>query len=685
MNWFRIGYNIVICFIFVGVTVPALGALELSDEELVERVLEVGDAIDYPDADTVTIFTDTTITIEIGAWDIQQSHTCIKLLTDNAVRSHSSITSGLSENHTEHSFDSVRIIHPDGSITNLPTDHTVITPTPSYGIYQKGKRIVLPLPTLEVGDALEVKTTRKQCWLNCMIAPEMREQGNLQNYWQYFGWFNPRAHGYVLEKRLTILTPRSLPLQFKAYNGGVQAGMYIDDPQYFRYVFEAHELEQISELEPHTRNRGDFDPYIKITSIPDWESKSVWYYWATKPQREPTPEMIHQVEELTEDCESDDEIILTLSNWLGDHIRYGSAFWDAIPEGYVGHPAGMTFRDRLGVCKDIALLFATMLDVVGIESYVALTAVNNPMDIFPDESVNHAITILKSSDGSYIAYDPTNTTFTPVQMHVLEQEQGYIAAVESGDPIRRTRIQSYTDHSIVLDAETHLDLNGTARCSLTYHLTGFPDGHIRSYLRRHNRNEIQQYFEEWVKYIAPQAELTRYAFSDPRDYTRDSTVELTCTIPFYGIPTGSGLLVVPPSSRYPIPQGSMRDPLYYTELEKRTTEMNVGATWQVILSEKILLPNEYSLQDPTIETNFEDERSAFRYHRFFVPEERRIQLEEQVIIKRKIITPETYPTFRKGATEAIRLMDTPLLIKENQLDTTTPSTSESEQGATNHE
>ena len=170
-------------------------------------------------------------------------------------------------------------------------------------------------------------------------------------------------------------------------------------------------------------------PPTRRTSCPRWCSptsragreKSRWFYHVNEDRDifEADEAIKREVQAITKDCRSDSCKFYTLLHWVAQNIRY-SGISMGEGEGYTLHPGTMTFRDRAGVCKDIAGMLVTMLRAAGFTTYPVMTMAGARVERIPADQFNHCVVAVKKPDGSFLMLDPT---WSPFNTEALEQRR----------------------------------------------------------------------------------------------------------------------------------------------------------------------------------------------------------------------------------------------------------------------
>jgi tetratricopeptide (TPR) repeat protein len=193
---------------------------------------------------------------------------------------------------------------------------------------------------------------------------------------------------------------------------------------------------------------------FQLTTMFSWQQVADWYRALLARQATTSPAMEAQIESLSEQANSLDEI----GAMVADKIRYVGLEFGV--NAYVPYPSAEVFKRRFGDCKDKSLLMITLLRMVGVEAYLAVVRtsprgiVENPL---PSISLfDHAIVYLP---GRELWFDPTarfmGLTDPPWQ------DQGAQALIMSEQPrITTTPIMPATSNQA--QVQVQLTLEGTS-------------------------------------------------------------------------------------------------------------------------------------------------------------------------------------------------------------------------------
>jgi hypothetical protein len=116
----------------------------------------------------------------------------------------------------------------------------------------------------------------------------------------------------------------------------------------------------------------DIGELLSISTIPDWNYISKWYYDISYTKSKPDIEVIELVNELLKGKEELSQIqkARIFYNYIEQNIRYSSVPFRQ--SATVPQKASEVLITRIGDCKDLAVLFTSMCNAVGINAGIVL-------------------------------------------------------------------------------------------------------------------------------------------------------------------------------------------------------------------------------------------------------------------------------------------------------------------------
>jgi hypothetical protein len=308
---------------------------------------------------------------------------------------------------------------------------------------------------------------------------QVRRSDVLQDVWD----FQERVPVHTARYMLTL--PRGWEFQERWANWSKVASSTAD----LRTVWELHDLPAVKD-EPSMPAWSAVAGRMAINVIPgrpelkgrqrsSWADVGTWYYGLSSPQGASSPLLGAKVKELTATSPDTWTKMKAIAAFAQRSVRYVAI--EVGIGGYQPHSAPDILANSYGDCKDKANLVRTMLQQVGVESYMVLTHSSRGV-VAPDFptmfSFNHAILAIRMPDsvprdkavatlehpklGRLLIFDPTSS-LTPLGSlpGYLQGGRGLLvlssggelidfpAAPPSGNLIQRSAKFSLTDQGAI--------------------------------------------------------------------------------------------------------------------------------------------------------------------------------------------------------------------------------------------
>ena len=155
-------------------------------------------------------------------------------------------------------------------------------------------------------------------------------------------------------------------LQYKVYNGELKVThTAAEEEGRTLYTFERKDIMPLKR-EPRALANNDIQTKLLLSTSPDWQAKSRWFFGVNESYGSfnPTPAVQKKVNELLRGAKDEMDSISRLTHWVADNIRYaGISMGEG--EGFTLHNQEMNMTDRCGVCKDKASTLIGFLRAAG--------------------------------------------------------------------------------------------------------------------------------------------------------------------------------------------------------------------------------------------------------------------------------------------------------------------------------
>ncbi len=460
---------------------------------------------------------------------------------------------------------------------------------------------------------------------------------------------------------VNVLTKKNL--QFAVYNDTTSLeheSVVQGDRTLFRFC--RHDIMPLKH-EPSALADNDMQCKLLLSTAPNWESKSIWFYGVNEDYGsfKTTPEVSAKVREILQGATSELDSISRLTHWVADNIRYcGISMGEG--EGYTLHNAEMNFTDRCGVCKDKAGMLVTMLRAAGFKSYAAMTMAGERIDRIPADQFNHSVCVVQRRDGRYELLDPTWVPNVRELWSSAEQQQGYLMGLPQGADMMVTPVSPAENHYLRITGESTIKKDGTLKGTFTVTAEGQSDAAVRRVFSA-RQSEWDANLELELLRIDPRAEIKKVTHTD-NDHYLEQPVSITYqyTIPDYAIVDGDQLVFIPLLARNLFSRAQSH--LYFdTTVTTRTQPFQDRCSRLVEIRETITLPEEYASMDyrAAIEGVVSP---AVNYGCGFQLDGKTLTFGESAMYNKRLYDAADWPAFRQAVRNQKVVAATPVILKK---------------------
>jgi hypothetical protein len=633
-----------------------LAGPELLAPEDAVSMLSGADASPYEGAERLVIFDHTEAEVEDSGLSHVYTHRLIKVLEFGGARALRALRFNYDPASNMIEIRAVRIHRADSTFQDVDPEHAVDVTAPASGIYWGARMLVLALPPLEPDDGVEIITYKKGFQIAYLDEAEAASSEGGSGSGEEERYVPPmRGHFYdvvifqgdlpMLEKRYTVHMPESKPLQYSLYNGEVMSSLRFGEGELV-YSFWKENVPAVDH-ESRMPDLTDVVPKVVMATVPDWPEKSRWFFETNEWVFASNPEIAEMVKEITAGLDTDDEKIAALVHWVAQNIRY-SGLNMGEGEGYTIHPGKMTFRDRCGVCKDIAGMLVTMLRAAGYETYAAMTMAGARVEEIPADQFNHCVVALVEEDGEYLMLDPTWAPWNRPTWSRWEGEQHYVIGSPEGEDLCAIRPFKPEENLLVIRSEARILADGTLEGEFEMRGKGISDGRIRGVAAYSAERYVRRYLEGWLEGISSRAELVDFSLSDHRDFTRDAVMNLVYRVPRFADLIEDDLIFRSPALVLVKDNSRLARILGMPDDDERHYPVFMWAPQRVEITESVLLPRDYEVEEPE---DWEKEEALASGSLIWTPEGHRLDLEAHITLDRRLIPREDYAAVRDVAVE----------------------------------
>ena len=623
-------------------------------EDLQKVLAAAGSAKDFPGAAYLVAFDRTAVRVEDSGLSHVDKEVFYKVLTVDGAKDLQSLTFGYDPLSAFVEVKEMKLIRAAGKVETVPLSAVRDYPAPARAIYWGAREIVIPAGRLEPGDGVWVKTYQKGFTYALLAADAPDERyvppmkGHFYDIVPFYSSFPVKVKSY----RVTM--PATKKVQFEMYNGQARHYVHLQGEQ-TEYFWEVQDILPFK-VEADMVDLSDVAPKLLISTSPDWQAKSLWFYKVNEDYGafEFDDEIKAKVDEIVRGSRDDWEKISRLTHWVAEEIRY-SGISMGPGEGYTLHKGTMNFRDRCGVCKDKAGMLITMLRAAGFESYPAMTMAGSRIDRIPADQFNHSVTLVKV-DNKYHLLDPTWVPGVRELWSSAEQQQEYLMGVPEGADLMSTPLSPPEKHYIRYRLNSALSADGGLTGSVDVTAEGQSDSGLRRIFARFPRHMWPNVLQREFFGLHPDARVSNLVFPDPDDISKPMHIAFRVTIPGY-MKKGVGRVWVRPLSAFLPFQGVLAFLRLNTGLTERKYPFRLRSSQQVEISETMDIRGfGQPLQPPVLQPV---SGSGADFSAKVGKRGGRLSLQAKLDLKKRICQPEDWDSVRRSVLEFKKFMETP--------------------------
>lgn len=621
-------------------------------------IKKAGCSNDFPNADLLMIFDSTDVDVQKSGLSYVNTHTLYKVLTTSGAKKLNIIKFGYDPLSAYIDIKGVTVYRKDGTIDKIDVSEVYDYPAPARMIYWGASEKMVEVGRLEPGDAVEVFMFKKG-YTYALLFDDEDEQYIPPMRGHYYDIVPFWSSDPLLIKYYSVAVPEEKLIQYRFYNGEAESSVLLEGDK-IRYTFIKKDIMPIPH-ESHMVDMSDVAPKLLISTSPNWEAKSLWFYGVNEDYGSfnSTPEIHKKVDEILADADNEMDSITLLTHWVADEIRY-SGISMGPGEGYTLHSGDMNFTDRCGVCKDKAGMLITMLRAAGFESYPAMTMAGSRIDYIPADQFNHSVTVVKLKNGKYKLLDPTWVPFLRELWSSAEQQQNYLMGIPEGADLMETPLSPPENHFFRITGNSEISEDGTLSGEFLLTAEGQSDAAIRRMFTSNYKSEWEKSVEKELLSISPQARIIKMDFGEPYKYLESNiNIKVVYEIPDYAIVTDDEIIFIPLVAANLFKRGMSH--LYFSSKpEERKYGFRDRCSRLVELNETVKLPASGKLIPFEFEEKTGDEVASFESS--ITLNEDKYSFSEKVILSKRVYEAEDWNSFSKVVESQKRFATSPVII-----------------------
>lgn len=637
------------------------------------RLDEAGAAADHPGADWLIVLDASVNRITADGVAYVDLYQLTKILTEQGASTRSALEWGYDPRSSFVKIAEVNVLR-DGARIPVPIADVKDLPAPQSAIYWSDRIKVLQLPRLKPGDGVEVLSMRKGYNYALLAeggagtagaaaggAPSPRyadawnriRTGEDDRYippmaGEYFDIVLMQAEVPIVEKSYTLVLPAAKRLQSREYNGPIYTRTSYD-PDSTTTTWWVKDM-PARPVEPRQPDEPDLSPKVVMTTAPDWEAKSKWFFDVNRNQFEVTDEIRAHVDRvlasagLTRKSEPM-KVAKALNHWVAQNIRYsGQTMGEG--EGFTLHPSDMLMEYRSGVCKDIASMSITLLRAAGLDTYPAMTMAGSRIEDIPADQFNHCVVAWEQAPGKFVMLDPTWVPFNNDVWSKLETEQQYLVGHPQGVDLQEIRYSPPEESPMTVTHDAEMTADGTLSGRIRIEGRGASDSRLRRIVYQHRKRELHATVAAMLAPLSSAVRIVRVDHRREDDFTGDMWLEVVYEAPGFALPVGDALeFTAPAATAFKDHPVIFRAGSVNWEPERKT-DVFLYYTQRFEVDERLRLPAGYQLEEPPDPVKVDATWASFESTVENGP--RALRLHATTDVKRRQIPPDGYPDLVKA-------------------------------------
>jgi len=604
----------------------------------------------YPGVDSVVVSDDTRVEVEPSGLAHVRRTQVVKALTEAGAAELGVWRTDYDPASSWAEVKSAAVHRADGAVEGVSPEAVLDLPQPQEMIYWGPRMKLTPFPKLWPGDAIEIATYSKG-FVIAYLGDEPPPQGPEERYippmrGHYYDVVLFQGDRPIVRKSYTLVVPKDKPVNARVFHGELGSSFGFDD-SHLTYTWWKEKVPAVAR-EPRMVEDTDALPKLVLATVPDWPAKSRWFYQVNEDANAfgSDPAIRAKVAEVTAGLKSDEEKRFALLAWVARQIRYSGVSMGK-GEGYTLHPGTMTFRDRAGVCKDIAGMLVTMFRAAGFKTYPAMTMAGAKVEDLPADQFNHCVVAVEAKPGQFVLYDPTWCPFSSEIWSSAEKPQNFVVGSERGEVLMETPPAPPEDNYVRLVSDSALDEKGDLTGTLVITGGHYSETNLRWSVVNANAPDVGPTFEQWLTRLSPRAELLSWSTTDPVDVHAPFSITLKYRVPGYAMASGKALYFNLPAAKNILSNRRLTDFAGAIAGEKRTYDIFLRASRQFRFEETLRVPKGWKLELAPEASAVDTKAAAFSAGVSF--REGAIVLRETFTVKEKIILAAEYPGLKKAS------------------------------------
>lgn len=498
-----------------------------SADEVKQLIEKAPKGADYPNAASATLLDLMDVTVRPDGSSRSVVRQAIKIFSKRGRDDESEIKIGYNNSYETIKILRARTIKPDGTIVNVrPEEIRDSRPSDYDDVAVK---------------AFSMPAVDDDCIIDYEYEKIDKEPLMAGNFWQ--PWYFQAGFAPVMTTRLTITAPKSFTINQQMRNSTVKPNVTnLPDGKTVRYVWEDKNVAPL-ELEPMMPDADKVLPRLYLSSVPNWQAVSAWYYDLAKDRMVADPSVKAKVKEVTAGLTTPEDKAKAIFYYVQGRTRYVAISLGK--SAFQPRSAASVLTNQFGDCKDMATLLVAMLREVGVTANpVLLKAASKDKrsaELPSPGAFDHAICLAEIGGKQYWL----DATAELCPWGVIPQgDRGCeVLVVKDGGKGEWVTIPwgGPEDNRSARVVKLQLNPDGSASGTVTITGNGDTDIGLRSVLRDLPEGKRRPYAEQLLQSIGANPRVSNVTVSDWRDMDKPSTITMTATFPTWASLSGDML------------------------------------------------------------------------------------------------------------------------------------------------
>ncbi len=476
---------------------------------------------------------------------------------------------------------------------------------------------------------------------------------NYDSYLNWPSWYSRESSDPVQHSEFKVTTPSDYKLRWWCNKDDAKPEISSQSSQ-INYLWQAENLTKL----PDDQENEDLEDYAVIVktapsefnieghhgSMTSWVDFGRWYSKLAEGRDNLPANALREIEEITKDCNSRDEKIKRLYNYMQSHTRYVSIQLGI--GGWQPFEASFVHNNGYGDCKALSNYMISILKAAGIKACPVLIE-SGKQDIsmitdFPSNQFNHVIVFIPGKKDT-VWLECTSQDLPAGSLSSNCENRKALLITKGGGAIVNTPVTKADQNIQLRTADIVLHNTGSAEAKIHTEWTGDQHHYALSLSKNTTFNEQ----EKWIKrnFKVPDINLDKFSFTIKDRNSEVISLDISAILPRYGSAAGRRIFFTPnlTDRRTNVPN----------KISEKLSPVKYDYPYLDIDSIRFTIPPKYMIEAVPAEVSLETTFGSF-ISTTQVNEDNSLTFKRRLEIKDYSIPPEDYPEYSKFFSEIVK-------------------------------